>query len=55
MTKSELITMKQNEKYLKRKEDKKTGKIFYEKDSFIGGWMMKNEKLMKDCVLNQKV
>jgi len=43
LTESQLITQRKNEKYLKRKEDKKTGKISYEKESFLSEWL-KDEK-----------
>jgi hypothetical protein len=39
LTESALVTMKRAEKYLKRKEDEKTGKISYEKAPFIKEWL----------------
>ena len=45
ITESALTTMKRNEKYLKRKEDKKTGKISYEKESFIKEWLDDEKRL----------
>lgn len=43
LTKTELMVMRENLKYLKRKEDKKTKKIYYEKESFLTEWL-KDEK-----------
>ena len=39
LTETALITQTKNRKYLKRKEDKKTGKIYYEKEKFINEWL----------------
>ncbi len=39
LTEFELKVQKRAVKYLKRKEDKKTGKIYYEKESFLKDWL----------------